>query len=150
MAVETIAPVMCTITVERTPDDAFRIFTERTAEWWPLRTHGVFTHDAASITIEPGVGGRLLERSTTGEESSWGEILVWEPPHRLVYTWHPGYAPGEGVTEVELRFAAVGDATRVDLEHRGWETLGDRASTTRDAYSNGWLTVLDRYIAAIS
>ncbi len=148
MAAEAIAPVMRTITVERSPEDAFRIFTERAAEWWPLRTHSVFEAESAGVVFEPGAGGRILERSMSGEEARWGEILVWEPPHRLAYTWHPGYEPDEPTTEVEIRFTAVGDATRVDLEHRGWEALAERAAATRDAYSTGWGTVLDRYIAA--
>ena len=145
MAVDTVAPIMLTITVERSPEDAFRIFTEQTAEWWPLRTHSVHTAESASVVIEPGVGGRLLERSTSGEESSWGEILVWEPPQRLVSTWHPGSAPGEGATEIEVRFTAVGGATRVDLEHRGWDAL---AGTMRDSYCGGWTTVLGEFVAA--
>jgi uncharacterized protein YndB with AHSA1/START domain len=148
MAVDTIAPVMRSITVERSPEDAFRIFTERIADWWPLRTHSVYGAEAASAAVEPGVGGRLLERSLAGEESSWGEILVWEPPHRLAYTWHPGYEEGDPVTEVEIRFTAVGEATRVDVEHRGWEALGERAEETRAGYAEGWPLVLASYAAA--
>jgi uncharacterized protein YndB with AHSA1/START domain len=148
MAVETVAPVLRAITVERSPEDAFRLFTELAADWWPLRTHSVFEAESASVVFEPGIGGRILERSHTGAEAVWGEILVWEPPHRLVYTWHPGYEADDPPTEVEIRFTAAGDSTRVELEHRGWEALADRAVTTRDAYSTGWQTVLDRYIAA--
>src|ERR1700690_2329500 len=103
MAVETVAPVMRTITVECSPEDAFRIFTERIADWWPLRTHSVYHKDAETVLIEPAVGGRILERSRSGEESSWGEILVWEPPHRLACTWHPGYGPDDPGTGGELR-----------------------------------------------
>lgn len=147
MAVKTIAPVMRSITVERSPEDAFRIFTERIAEWWPLHTYSVYGDDATGVVFEPGVGGRIVERSKAGEESSWGEILVWEPAHRLSYTWHPGNAPGEPFTEVELRFVAVGDATRVELEHRGWEALAE-PEQTRSGYDEGWPGVLERYAAA--
>ena len=99
--------------------------------------------------FEPGVGGRIVERSKAGEESNWGEILVWEPPSRLAFTWHPGSAPDEPSTEVELRFVAVGDATRVELEHRGWEALA-KPEETRSGYEQGWPGVLARYAAATS
>ena len=148
MAVETVAPVICSVTVRRPPEDAFRIFTERIADWWPLATHSVYLDTSASVAVEPGVGGRIVERSVSGEESSWGEILVWEPPQRLAYTWHPGYGPDDRVTEVELRFSAVDGATRVDLEHRGWEALAGRAEATRDGYVEGWPVVLARFTAA--
>ena len=98
------------------------------------------------LVFGPGVGGRIVERSTSGDESIWGEILVWEPPHRLVYTWHPGYDPDDPLTEVELRFVAVGEATRVELEHRGWEALA-KAEETRNSYAEGWPVVLGHFVA---
>jgi hypothetical protein len=49
--------------------------------------------------------------------------------------------------EVELRFRDQGTSTRVELEHRGWESLGDKAREARDRYSGGWQTVLDQHFA---
>jgi len=41
-------------------------------------------------------------------------------------------------TEVELRFTPAGaQATRIDLEHRGWELLGAEAFK-REGYAEGW------------
>ena len=52
-----------------------------------------------------------------------GEILAWEPPERLVFTWRlTNFAPGEQ-TEVEVRFAAAEGGTNVTVEHRGWLSL---------------------------
>ena len=149
MAVETIAPVLRSVTVECTPEHAFRVFTERLGDWWPLGKYSVYGEEAASAAFEPGVGGRIVERSRAGEESSWGEILAWEPPTHVAFTWHPGHAADEPSTEVELRFVAVGDATRVELEHRGWEVLA-KPEETRSSYDQGWPAVLDRYAAAAS
>ena len=147
MAVETVAPVLRSITIECSPEHAFSVFTERTGEWWPLERYSVYESEAAGVVFEPGAGGRIVERSNAGEESVWGEILVWEPGRRLVYTWHPGHEPGEPSTEVELRFLAVGDATRVELEHRGWETLA-KPEQTRSGYDQGWPGVLALFAAA--
>ncbi len=147
MAVETVAPVLRSVTVRRSPEDAFRIFTEGIGDWWPLATHSMYEQESASILVEPGVGGRFVERSRSGAEAVWGEILVWEPPHRLVYTWHPGYAPDDPATEVEIQFIAAGDGvTRVEFEHRGWEALAD-AAEKRASYDHGWPVVLEHFVA---
>jgi Activator of Hsp90 ATPase homolog 1-like protein len=75
-------------------------------------------------------GGRFYERSQHGQESTWGTFRLVEEPLRAIFTWHPGH-PEVTATEVEVTFAPVGASTRVDLEHRGWERLGERASFVR-------------------
>jgi len=53
-------------------------------------------------------------------------------------------------TEVEIRFIDQGNATtRVEIEHRGWERLGARGASWRDANRGGWSTLLPHYVAAI-
>ena len=42
------------------------------------------------VTFESRPGGRIFERTPEGVEHDWGEILAWEPPHRLAYRWHLG------------------------------------------------------------
>jgi hypothetical protein len=42
---------------------------------------------------------------------------------------------------------ATNGGTRVELEHRGWEILGDKAQQVRAGYETGWVPVLDRYVA---
>jgi hypothetical protein len=52
-----------------------------------------------------------------------GQIRAWQPPHRLVVGWrHATFAPGQD-TEVEVRFEAVGEETRVTVEHTGWDSV---------------------------
>ncbi|MDO8485480.1 MAG: hypothetical protein Q7S35_11135 [Candidatus Limnocylindrales bacterium] len=41
-----------------------------------------------------------------------------------------------------------GAATRVEIEHRGWERLGDVGEHWRDRNRGGWATLLPHYIAA--
>ena len=147
MAVETIAPVLRSVTVECSPEHAFSVFTERIGEWWPLSQYSVYEGEVAGVDFEPRAGGQIVERSKAGQESSWGEILVWEPYSRLVFTWRPGHGPDDPSTEVELRFLAVGDATRVELEHRGWEALAE-PEKSRSGYEQGWAGVLALYAKA--
>jgi len=83
----------------------------------------------------------------TGRSSTGGEVRVWEPPHRLVLGWQPG-PHGSASTEVEVRFTPHGDGTLVELEHRGWEELGQQAATARAEYESAWGDVLTQYVAA--
>src|SRR5439155_14518081 len=82
-----------------------------------------------------------------GDEAVWGTILAFEPPHRLVFDWHPGYEPGAPKTEIEVRFTPEGEGTRVELEHRGWERLADRGPEVRLSYEDGWAYVFGRLYA---
>ena len=143
-----IAPVRRSVHVPVTPDIAFARFTAEIGQWWPAATHSVGQGQVAAVVLEPGEGGRLYERLEDGTEHNWGWIRAWEPPHRVVMSWHPG---SEGVveTELEVRFVADAGGTKVSLEHRGWEVLADQAQTVRDGYESGWASVLAAYTASL-
>lgn len=142
-----IAPVTKTVTVNQPPEEAFRIFTDGIATWWPLATHSTYGDRATTVVLEGRAGGRLYEVSDEGKDADWGTVTVWEPPHRLVCEWR--LPPGNPIaTELELRFLPEGEGTRVELEHRGWERHRDRAQELRDRYVPGWEAVLGRYVAA--
>ena len=130
------------ITVNRSPADAFRLFTDGIAEWWPLKgTQFSYGGERADkIFLEARVGGRFYERFTDGEEWEIGRVTVCEPPQRIGFSWNnPGW---KAPTEVDVRFTPVGSQTRVDLEHRGWETAGDEAKSGVAGWSEGWKMVL--------
>lgn len=136
-------PVVRATWVPRTPDDAFRIFTEQIGAWWPLPTHGIFGDESGSVVFD---GDRVVERSISGDESVWAEVRVWEPPARLVLHWHPG-REHDDASEVEIHFHADADGTRVVLEHRGWEAFGADAVGRRRSYvgPNAWGYTLDHF-----
>jgi hypothetical protein len=145
-----LPPLQRSIIVPLSVPAAFDLFVRRLPEWWPLATRSVWLREAASCHVEPRLGGRLFERSTRGEESLWGEIRRFDEPSAVVFSWHPGLPPQAG-TEVEVRFEAVhgsSDFTRVLLEHRDWERLGERASFVRGLFEGGWGPVLERFVAA--
>ena len=134
-------PVMRTVSVACSPDHAFSTFTGQIGLWWPLQTHTVFEDAAVGVEF---VDGSLIERAGDGRTDIWGEVVTWDPPHQLVFTWHPGRPDGPS-TEVRVTFTAEGGHTRVDLEHHGWESFGDRAASQRSGYASadGWTMVLD-------
>ncbi len=145
-----IRPIRVSVEVACEPEHAFRTWTSRATAWWPV-AHTVSHERGAEIVFEPRVGGRIFERTASGEEIEWGEVTEWEPPRRLGYRWHIATDPAEA-TEVEINFRELDTSlTRVEIEHRGWERLGDdKGRTWRDVNHGGWDGVLPAYIAACS
>jgi hypothetical protein len=144
--VTSVPPVLAAIHVRRPPDVAFRTFTERIGEWWPLSTHGVYGERAADLSI---VDKQLVERSVDGAAVVWGNVVRWEPPYRFACTWHPGRT-AETETLVEVEFRPDEDGTRVELTHSGWEIYGDEAALRRSTYEgpDAWNLVLGLYARA--
>jgi uncharacterized protein YndB with AHSA1/START domain len=139
------------VTVEGSAEHAFRVFTEHMGAWWPLDTHSIavdqgLDQQAETLKVDGREDGRIEEVLEDGSTRSWGGIEAWEPPNRVVFWWKPNELPIPP-TEVEVRFTAEGETTRVDLEHRGWERLGDAAADIHPLYSSegGWTLVLGRY-----
>ncbi|HZU10683.1 MAG TPA: SRPBCC family protein [Pseudacidobacterium sp.] len=147
---ETLAPVVKTVTVNASREKAFRIFTEFFGGWWPS-THHIGKHPFETAILEGRVGGRWYERMTNGEECNWGHVKVWDPPARVVLSWHVqpdwGYDPDpEKASEVEVRFIPESETvTRVELQHRNIERHGALAGKLREGVSDGWPTVMDLY-----
>jgi uncharacterized protein YndB with AHSA1/START domain len=136
-------PVVRAVTVRRTPEDTFRLFTADIGAWWPMGTHSVFGA-TARVDVE---GSEIVETSADGERSVWAEIVESSPPQRLVLSWHPGNDPAKP-TRVEVSFVPDGEGTRVQLTHTGWEAMGERAEAARQSYDAGWQSVLERFAAA--
>ncbi|HET8756610.1 MAG TPA: SRPBCC domain-containing protein [Solirubrobacteraceae bacterium] len=122
---------------------AFALWAEQTTRWWP-HGHSVSADPRLTVTFEPRPGGRIFERTPSGAEHDWGEVLAWEPPHRLVYLWHLRFDRADA-TEVEVSFTPLPEGTRVRIEHRGWERLGAAAAERRERNRRGWAGVTEHY-----
>jgi uncharacterized protein YndB with AHSA1/START domain len=138
-----IEPLTFSIEVDAPREHAFRVFTEEIASWWPLEKFGILDGRDACF-LEGRVGGRVYERTPAGAEAIWGEVVVWEPPARLVVSWSPTTTPRPR-TEWEARFSEHEGGTLLEFEHRGWERLGEAAGEARAEYAGGWATVLALY-----
>ena len=136
------APVRKSVTVAATPAHAFQIFTAGFDRWWP-RSHSIGEAPLKTAVIEPRVGGRWYGLLQDGSQAEWGDVLVWEPPRRVVLAWRIGtswaYEP-DLLTEVEVTFTPDGERTRVELEHRHLERMGDGAEGARAQFDSdgGW------------
>ena len=136
---------------------AFAVFTEQFGAFKP-REHNLLAVPIAETVLEPQVGGHIYDLGVDGSVCRWARILVYEPPHRVTFSWDIGPTwqvetdPAK-TSEVEVRFTAESDErTRVELQHRhldrhgpGWESVADGVGG--DA---GWPLYLTRYVEMFS
>jgi uncharacterized protein YndB with AHSA1/START domain len=116
--------VFVALRVKATPERAFDAFVGEIGAWW--KPNGMFQTTPRApglLAFEPGEGGRLTETLANGKVFEIGKILAWEPPARLVFSWRQANFPLDLKTEVEVRFEAVGEETRVSVEHRGFDQV---------------------------
>jgi hypothetical protein len=140
--------VRSSVTVPLTTGEAFRLFTEQMATWWPLSGYSVYEDAATGIVVEPRAGGRVYETTDDGRTADWGIISDWEPGERFAMSWHPGNEP-KLATKIDIRFTATADGgTLVDVVHAGWEIRGADAAKLMAGYDAGWKRVLGHYAAA--
>ena len=110
---------------------AFEVFTGELDVWW---RHGKKYRVAAhgKLALDPRLGGKLTETfRTKGERTrvvELGEVLVWEPPQRLVLGFRPvNFKAQDPSTVIEVTFERAighsGEGTLVRLEHRGWSRV---------------------------
>jgi uncharacterized protein YndB with AHSA1/START domain len=142
------APLKMSFDVACSADHAFRVWTSEIDTWWPP-DHTVSGQVDLKIVLESGVGGRIYERTSEGVEHDWGEVTVWNPPRQLVYLWYLRQDRADA-TEVEIHFVAQSaTATRIEIEHRGWERLGAASEERRAQNRGGWQSLLPHFRAAI-
>jgi uncharacterized glyoxalase superfamily protein PhnB len=92
------------------PASAFTAFTDEIDSWWVRGPINFFdSARAVAMRIEPGVGGRVLEVYDDERDDALelGRITVWEPGAQLAYR------SSVDDTEIDVRFDAVDDGTRV-------------------------------------
>lgn len=144
-----IAPVRKSLLVNATQSHAFDVFTNRLDSWWP-KGHGIGSTQLKQSFIEPRKGGRWYTTHEDGSEVVVGHMKVWEPPHRIVFSWEvsANWKPDPSVaSEVEITFIAEGArTTRVELEHRNFEALGQvDGAKMRGSVDGGWPGLLELF-----
>ena len=109
------------------PPLAFEIFTADIDRWW--RRGPKFRHSASRsglICIEPAVGGRLFEsfeRDGATHVFEVGRVKIWQPPHRLSFTWRNANFAADESTSVDIEFATTVSGTLVTVTHSGLSAL---------------------------
>jgi uncharacterized protein YndB with AHSA1/START domain len=143
------APVTRSLYVAAKPARAFEVFTAGFDRWWP-RSHSIGDSPLKEGVLEGKLGGRWYGLLEDGTEAEWGDVLVWEPPGRLVLAWRIStswqYDP-DLLTEVEVSFSPEGEGTRVNFEHRGLERMGEKAGEIREMFNadGGWGSIMQAF-----
>ena len=115
---------MVAIRVATTPARAFEVFTREIDSWWRATPLFAFTPGSpGTLTFEPHLGGRFIETADDGTQFEIGRIVEWSAGARLAFTWRQASFTEGQETEVEVRFDAIEDETRVTVEHRGWDSV---------------------------
>jgi uncharacterized protein YndB with AHSA1/START domain len=157
MTTPTIPAVRREIVVNVGQERAFSVFTGKMATWWPAEHH-IGNQPFAEIVVEPKTGGRWFERDANGVECEWGTVRAWDPPRRVVLSWHLNgefqwVADPAQASDIEIRFIAESPtSTRVELEHTGFERHGKTAEALRLAVDtpDGWSRTLTVFAAALA
>ena len=144
------------IVVAAPVEKAFAVFTERFGDFKPPE-HNMLAVPIAETVFEGRVGGAIYDRGTDGSECRWARVLVYEPPHRVVFSWDIGptwqvESEPENTSEVEVRFVEEAPGrTRVELEHRGLDRHGPgwEGVSQGVADDEGWPLYLDRFAALL-
>ncbi|MGA2552713.1 MAG: SRPBCC family protein [Burkholderiaceae bacterium] len=144
------ATVRKTLSIGCSVAHAFTVFTEKMGQWWPA-THHVGDVPFVEINLDRRTGGAWYEINANGERGEWGHVLAWEPPHRVILSWHLDakfqYHPElERASELELRFIEEGPSrTRVELTHRHLERHGEGYEGLRELLDGGWVGVMAQF-----
>jgi uncharacterized protein YndB with AHSA1/START domain len=135
------------IEIEAAVERVFGAYVEEINKWWPWQgkdnsyswaPEGV---EPSEIHFEPRAGGRYYERFADGSEYVIGQIKVYEPPHKLSFSWQGrDWPPGESL--FELSFEAQGEGTLLTLTHSGFEIFGDEADEMVQGYTMGSAEIL--------
>jgi uncharacterized protein YndB with AHSA1/START domain len=151
MTTAPIPAITGSVTIAVHIDQAYSVFAGSINQWWPHQYH-IGTAEVAEVVLEPQAGGRWYERGVDGSECDWGRVLVWEPPHRLVFTWQINgswqFDPDpNNASEVHVVFTANGDTeTTVEVEHRHFERLvGGDAINGAIRSGGGWAQLLEGF-----
>ncbi len=151
-ATAVVAETVVDVPVER----AFSVFTQDFDRIKP-KDHNLLDVEIEETVFETHVGGNIYDRGVDGTECRWARVLVFEPPHRLIFSWDISPQWGletdqDRTSEVEVLFIELSPGrTRVRLEHRHLERHGDGWEAERDSVSsdNGWPLYLSRYAEMI-
>ena len=78
----------------------------------------------------------MIEAQPGGDVFEIGRIHIWSPPTHLSFGWRQASFDADQDTQVDVRFEAVGDETRVTVEHWGWDSV-PVAHVARHGFADG-------------
>lgn len=148
-----VKPIILHETIYSPPGDAFSAFINDFNEWYPAE-YTWSQNGLEAIAIESREGGRCYERGPHGFELDWGRVVAYQPPELLAFTWQISakrvpIPDAENAGQVTIRFEPDGDATKLTLEHAGFEHYAGQPAEYREALAapRGWPYILNCFKA---
>lgn len=118
------ASVLIALRVAASPERAFDVFTQDIGLWWtPHRAFQITPRGDGVLSFEGGEGGRLITTLPNGKVFKIGDVVAWDPPRRIAFTWRQATFAPEMQTDVEVLFEPLGDETRITVTHAGWTRI---------------------------
>ena len=151
----TESSVKKTVTVNCSREHAFEIWSKRYDLWWP-KMHKIGKADLKTVVVEEKAGGRWYEVGVDGSTCEWGTVLAYEPPSRVVVTWHlqPNWEHDPNpnrASRIEVTFSDLGNGqTRVELVHSELEKHGAGWQEMAKELGSGWGGIMDSFAQAAS
>ncbi|WGH78402.1 ArsR/SmtB family transcription factor [Jannaschia ovalis] len=103
------------LTVRLTPEEAWRLFLDDIAIWWPVAELSYSALRAGALPQAViRVGDRLRETAFDGAQLDWAAIDTAQPPERLVLDWRLGLR-----TRLTVRFTPDPEGCRVVFDWGG-------------------------------
>jgi uncharacterized protein YndB with AHSA1/START domain len=132
-----------TITIRAGAAAVFDAYVNHIDKWWPRQ--GTYRYSFAPdgkeprhIYFEPKLGGRFYEKFSDGSEYVIGQVIGWDPPNQLSYTWQdPGWPAS---TNVHVTFKEADGRTTVSVHHEGFGKKG--IPEVADGYQKGLQEIL--------
>jgi uncharacterized protein YndB with AHSA1/START domain len=124
--------------IQASPEAVYRVWTERTSEWWAPRP---YTTPEVNIDLRPGGRCRMLMRAPDGTDlpDEEGVFLEVVPNRKIVFTnaFAPGWIPQDPFMVVVVSFEPEGSGTRYTASVRHWneETLKQHEAM---GFHEGW------------
>lgn len=145
-----LAPIVKTITVPCSQEQAFKVFIDELDSWWPLERFSVSALGGSvpkGLRVEAKEGGEIVEIGPDDSEHRWGKINSYDPHDYLSMDFHVPH-PSETVpvaSLLEVRFTSQGERrTEVELTQSNWEAFGDMASMVHGGYSGAWKVIFEK------
>jgi uncharacterized protein YndB with AHSA1/START domain len=128
--------VIARIDIAVPPERVFTaLTTDELTQWWGSAE--LYKTTRFTIDLRPGGAWRSDGVGVDGVPFHVeGEVVEVDPPHRLVQTWRPSWAPGPA-TRITYTLDAIATGTRVTVRHTGFTD-----ATACDGHANGWERVL--------
>lgn len=139
--------VMARVEIAVAPERVWRaLTTEELTKWWGAPGERYRT---TRFTMEPKVGGAWRTDGVGSDGAPFfveGEVLTFEPPQKLAYTWRYSWGGDAPATRIVYTLDAIPTGTRVTVRHSGF--VGQPAAC--DDHAQGWEGVLDWLAAYVA